>query len=512
MARSIGGPASQGVRALVVLVIVGGLLAAGCAATRLKRSLHSVAEVQTLDRRSPYLKVHAKDGQLYVLSEWRVDEAARLISGRGERLSLARETLEAGALSVSLDDVAIVETNVVQRSPAIAALAVVTGISVAVTAFCIADPKACFGSCPTFYVDGAPGAPVHAEGFSSSVSPSLEARDVDALYRARPGSDGVVTVTMKNEALETHVVRHVKLLAAARPRGGRVLATLEGEFRHATDIRALEACDAEEGDCRSRVRAFDGVERFSVTDGEDLARREIIELRLPRTEGDRGLVVASRQTLASTYLFYQSLAYLGRSAGDTLAALERGDRTVGSAFDRLQRVVGGIQVAIETDDGTWSTIGQIREMGPLASDVLVVPLPPGGTGRVRLLLARGHWRLDYLASVRLGPRAQPDVLEPSSVRDAAGRSITRGSLTTLPGDTYIYRFQVPRGPARELFLDSRGYYLEWMREEWLADENPLRAAQLFLNPEQLLRDIAPEFKRQEARMETLFWRSRYARQ
>ena len=269
MARSIDSPGFHRFRALVVLALAGGLLAGGCGATRLRRSLHSVADVQTLDRRSAYLKVHAKDGQLYVLSEWSVDEAARQISGLGERLSLARERLEAGRLTVSLDDVALIETNVVQRSPAIAALAVVTGISVAVTAFCIADPKACFGSCPTFYVDGAAGAPIHAEGFSSSISPSLEARDVDALYRARPGTDGAVTVTMKNEALETHVVRHVRLLAAARPSGGRVLATLEGEFREATDVRALEACDAEEGDCRSLVQAFDGIERFGVADGAE---------------------------------------------------------------------------------------------------------------------------------------------------------------------------------------------------------------------------------------------------
>jgi hypothetical protein len=40
----------------------------------------------------------------------------------------------------------------------------------------------------------------------------------------------------------------------------------------------------------------------------------------------------------------------------------------------------------------------------------------------------------------------------------------------------------------------------------------LRAAQLMLNPAQLLRDVAPEFKRQEAQMESLFWGSRYARQ
>jgi hypothetical protein len=290
-----------------------------------------------------------------------------------------------------------------------------------------------------------------------------------------------------------------------------VLTTLEGEFRQATDARALEACDAEEGDCRRLVHAFDGSERFSLADGEDLARRETIDLQLPRGEGPRGLVIASRQTLASTYLFYQSLAYLGRSAGAALAALERGDRTIANALARLHEVTGGIQVVMEADDGTWITVGEVREMGPLASDVLVVPLPQRGTGRVRLRLARGHWRLDYLASVRLGPRVQPGVIEPASVRDAAGRPIQKGLLTTLPGDTYTYTFHVPDGAAQELFLDSRGYYLEWMREEWLSDENPRRAAQLILNPGQLLRDMAPEFKRQEARMERLFWGSRYAK-
>jgi hypothetical protein len=498
-------------RALVACALVAGLVGAGCSPNRLRRSLKTVGEVATVDRRSPYLKVHARDGELYVLSEWQIDEAGRQISGRGERLNLARETVANGPLLVALDDVALIETNVVHTSPGVAALAVVTGISTAVTAFCIAQPKSCFGSCPTFYVDGVAGALLQAEGFSSSVAPSLEARDVDALYRSRPGAAGRLTVTMKNEALETHVVRRVRLLAAPQPAGGRVLATLDGDFREATDARALQACDAEEGDCRGKVQAFDGVERFSLTDAEDLARGEHIELQLPAAAGPRGLVIASRQSLASTYLFYQSLAYLGHSAGATIAALERGDRAVGHALARLQQVLGGIEITAETVGGEWTSAGEVREMGPLAADVVVVPLPSNATGRVRLRLARGHWRLDYLASVRLGPRVAPTVLEPVSVRDAAGRSMQKGALTTLPGDTYTYAFHVPEGSAHELFLDSRGYYLEWMRQEWLADENPRRAVQLLLDPGQLLRDLAPEFKRQEAHMEALFWGSRYAR-
>lgn len=488
------------------------LFTAACTAKRMTRTLTSPMEMQTLDRRSAYLKVHARDGEVYVLSDWRVDEAAREISGRGQRMNVARDTVEEGLFTVPIDAVALVETNVLQRSPTIAALSVITGISAAMTAFCIAQPKACFGSCPTFYVDTGNGRTLEAEGFSSSVAPSLEARDVDALYQARPVG-AAFTVTMKNEALETHVVRRVRLLVAPRPPEGRVLATPDGRYREATEIRPLDGCVAPEGDCLARVQALDGQERFTETDGSDLARREVIELRLPPgSPGPHGLLIASRQSLASTYLFYQSLAYLGRSAGATLAALERGDPTVGNALGRLQRALGGIEISAETADGSWIPAGEVHEMGPLASDLVAVPLPAAATGRLRLRLAKGHWRIDYLASVRLGSHVEPRAIDPSSLTDDGGRPVGTQSLTTLPGDTYSYSFALPQdGPVYELFLESQGYYLEWMREEWLAEENSFRAAQLVLDPAQLLRDIAPEFKRQEAQMESVFWGSRYAR-
>ena len=62
----------------------------------------------------------------------------------------------------------------------------------------------------------------------------------------------------------------------------------------------------------------------------------------------------------------------------------------------------------------------------------------------------------------------------------------------------------------ELFLESRGYYLEWIRDEWVADEDLSRATMIFLNPELALRKLAPEFKQVEAEIEELFWNSRYA--
>jgi hypothetical protein len=495
---------ADGRLALVVAAFTSSLFSAACLESRLNRALNTPAQIQTLDHRSAYLKVHMKDGGLYLLSKWQVDGARQEVSGEGDRLGLARETLASGPFNVALRDVALLETNVLQRSPSAAALAVITGVSVAVTAVCISSPKTCFGSCPTFYISDGQEPVLQAEGFSSSIAPSLEARDVDALYRVHPSGRELI-VTMKNEALETHVVRRVRLLAARRPADGRVLATVDGEFREATEIQSAERCQADEGDCVSKVRAFDSDERFSVTDGEDLARKETIELQLPAGEGARGLMIASRQTLASTYLFYQSLAWLGRSASDALASLERADAVVGGGFTRLREAVGGIDVIAETTDGDWIPAGRVSEMGPLATDIVVVPLPAGSTGRVRLRMARGHWRIDYVASARLGARVEPLVIEPQPVAGTA-------PLVTLPGDVHRYRFALPGDVTRsELFLESQGYYLEWMRDEWLSEENAARASQLVFNPEQLLRDVAPEFKKQEAGMEALFWGSRYAR-
>jgi hypothetical protein len=62
-----------------------------------------------------------------------------------------------------------------------------------------------------------------------------------------------------------------------------------------------------------------------------------------------------------------------------------------------------------------------------------------------------------------------------------------------------------------VFLESRGYYLEWMRREWIEEQNARAARQLLLDPAAMLRALAPAYKRQEGTMENAFWNSRYVR-
>ncbi len=363
---------------------------------------------------------------------------------------------------------------------------------------------------------------MQAEGFSDSISPALEATDIDALYRARP-TDRQLQVRMTNEALETHVVKAVDVLAVARPPGGRVMYAAGDGFYGAHALHTAQSCRAVEGPCDEALTAMDGRERSSTTDPDNLATPEEVTLVFPPATGARasaGLVVAARQTLLTTFLLYQGLAYLGTQATAALSELER-NPALKARVEATHRLLGGIEVSVRNQDGQWDKAGEVFETGPIATDVHLVRLPPlpvgSGPVEVRLRLTRGNWRLDWVALAELGPRLQPTRVSATAITGTTddGRKVTakaEDTLVTLPGDVYHLTFALPEHPERyELFLSSRGYYLEWIRQHWLADESRARAAMMLYTPSLALRVLAPAYKRQEADMERVFWGSRYAR-
>lgn len=494
------------------------LLLAGCSTNKLERHTVPPERVATIDGRAPFLKVHLKDGRLYSLSSWTIDEREKVVRGTGTGYAPDRSALPSGTFSLPLDSVALFETNVVEESWPSKALTIITGVSAAVTVHCLRNPKACFGSCPTFYLSDGKDQSLQAEGFSSSVAPALEARDIDALFRVQvEGKE--VTVEVRNEALETHVIRYANLLAAARQPGERVVLDSKGRFWRVAHQLAPSRCTAPEGDCTAALAAFDGKERFSQADSTDLAARETIELKFNADLPAPALVLASRQSLLPSYLFYQGLAYLGSSVGSWIAGLSRPG---GSSLrpDGLVRALGGIEILVPDQKGEWTPLAEIQETGPLASDVRLVPLPKAGSPvEVKLRMAKGAWRIDAAWLVALVGPVEPLRVHPSEVR-AHGKPVPQALsrlldaeevLVTLPGDRYtlVYRLDGPAS-SYELFLESQGYYLEWVRSEWLEEENPGLAAEMLFEPQASLKRLAPQFKRIERQLETTFWESKYA--
>ena len=516
-----------GFRKRLCMTAVGTLLilSMGCALKVQEKALHRADDLATeegLDGRSPWLKAHLPDGDLYLLSNWRVDESRRVIVGEGTWMDPRRDVIATGPFVVPLDSVAIFESNVIQTSPAVAGLTVLTVASLAMTVYCITNPKACFGSCPTYYaVNEAGEALLMAEGFSASVAPALEDSDLDALFRTT-STGGDFTVTMTNEALETHVVRYTDLLVAPRPPNGRILATEDGSWWEALEILPVGGCRGPEGDCTELLTACDGRERYSLSDSLYLGAREYLELEFDHIpDGELGLVIASRHTLLSTFLFYQGLAYLGEAAVPALARID-GSLESQQGSKTLGQLLGKIEIQVPGPDGTWSTVGTTGETGPLAVNVHTLRLPAldPRDPRLRLRMTKGNWRLDYVALAILGEQVTPERLSPSLVlRDGIPdpEALTDlisadRSLISMPGDRFDLVYEIPSGGGEwDVFLESRGYYLEWMREEWMAEEDPAKAALMFRYPRMALSYLAPKFKELEPDMEAQFWGSRYAR-
>ncbi len=504
------------------------MLFSGCGAKDIERKMVtpdsfktlSVKNLSELKTGSPFLKAHMKSGNLYVLHSWDTKENGTIITGYGVLLSAARDTLYSGDAVVNLDSVLIFETNTIKNSGAASSLTVITGITAAVAVICITNPKACFGSCPTFYVSDGDSDRLQAEGFSSSISPSLEATDVDALYHAKPIRN-TVEVHMKNEALETHVIRHADILALPCTDEGRIFAGADQRFwqtgRRFSPVKAVSP----DGDCLAQLSNADWNERFSLADEKNLGEKETIDLEFQIEQGKKyGIVIGSRQALLPTYLLYQALAYMGNDAGYWLAEIERKHLT--GKQGAIEGLIGGIEILGAAGDGNMKLAGSITEHGPLAIDMHMIPLGEltGPVFRVQLRMTKGAWRIDYVALAELLQPVTPIRISPSIVLkegapDSSALSCLLDStrtLVTFPGDSYTMIYKLPAADTGyELFLESRGYYLEWIRKEWIEEQNPYYLAQMFFDPKNALERLAPEFKAIEPSMEDCFWRSRYAK-
>ena len=369
---------------------------AGCA-TVYRARFTPPAEAARVDADAPFLKCHMRDGWVYVLSaEWRIDTAAGRIDGHGLRYDMNRALVDRGDYHLAIADVALFETNRPEQvtNAGLVVLGVATAASLALAAYCLTNPKACFGSCPTFYAFDGEGDSLQAEGFSASVARALEATDVDAMWTARPAGRAF-DVLMTNDALESHAVDSVRLLAARRPPGGRVVRAGD-DYWSATKLAPPAACESALGDCRDALTATDGREYKSDADAHDLATRETLDLRFDVSDDHpRALVLVARNSLMNTFLFYQALAYMGRSAGEWVSALERAGAAGSAAFAGLGGALGGIRVEVETAPDAWEEAGVWDEVGPIALEAQAVPLPPdtpAGPVHLRLTATRGYWR------------------------------------------------------------------------------------------------------------------------
>lgn len=459
-------------------------------------------------------------------NNWTTDSRQDYVIGFATHYDFNRTRIDSGMAKVRIDSVAVFETNdnldKVDKSR-IAALSIITGINLGLTTICVINPKACFGSCPTFYI-GKNGN-VHnalAEGFSNAIAPSLEYGDVDALGRHRPKGTHM-DITMKNEALETHCIRDVKLLAFPVQNDEQITQDPNNNYYRCRRSSPPKQATGPEGDIKTLLEKDDKQERYSAADQERLVSRESLDLVFdPNDVGKQlGLVVDFRQTLMTTYFIYHAMGYMGDEVGDYFARLETDPSTNNQLKNGIRKELGDIDV-FQWDEASksWISCGGLYETGPIAINRQLLPLKSLSTTspiRIRLVMNKGLWRIDRVALTEIEGTVKPLALTVNDVKrhgktDPFALTLMQDTarlLVSMPGTVYQLRFEMPEKDREyELFLYAKGYYLEWMREEWLKDKDLMALRKMIKEPYAYLNGQTASYKAYEKTMEEAFWGSK----
>ena len=223
----------------------------------------------------------------------------------------------------------------------------------------------------------------------------------------------------------------------------------------------------------------------------------------------------------TTYFIYGAMGYMGDEVSDIFAMMEEDKETVAKLDNGIKKELGDIDVYVWNDlKEEWVFQGGFYETGPIAFNHQILPLDQKVKGkklRIKLLMNKGLWRIDNVALTNIKEQIEPIELRPNQilnkgVKDQRALNELKNPeqfLISMPGDEFQLDFELPESDQEyELFLYSKVYYLEWMREHWIKDKDLLKLRQMFKNPKKFLSEEAESYKLYEANMEQEFWNSK----
>jgi hypothetical protein len=316
----------------------------------------------------------------------------------------------------------------------------------------------------------------------------FEARDLDRLS-ARPDGDGVLALEVRNEAMETHYINNLQLVEVSHEPGEWVLPDAEGLPVVVGALAAPAGVRDRTGrEVGREVAAADGLaystpdEVIAAAEPGDLDDHLDFILQVDPGSDEAALVFRLRNSGLGTVLLYNvMLEPMGAAAVDWIGA---GLDEISTAVE-LGRWLGeraGLRVALRRPGG-FEEIARIPDTGPISwHDVAVrIPVPSGETSLdVRLSFVADHWRIDRISGASSVRDADLRVVGLTEVLGAGGNAdpvaLERLAesdgqyLETRPGQRFFARFAVgeaPPGSERTFLLSSLGYYIEWIRGDWI---------------------------------------------
>lgn len=438
------------------------------------------------------VKVHLVDGSTVVFEKG-IEIGDGKVLGEGFRYDIRLQGRTA-VTEIPLADVAAMESfQTPLNTPATVAAS--SGATIGGVVLAAAVAFALFGSCPTTYSLQAVEPVLEAESFSYSIAPAFEARDVDRLGLAARTS-GYIDLEMRNEALETHYINEVELLSVEHASDEQVITDHKARPLILRDlVPPLVATDNEGRVIAPIVAARDDRSwrasdaRLQRVSADDF--RDYIDIEFAAPGHDAALVLRLRNSLLNTVLFYDvMLRDQGPQAIDWMGHdLQR----LGTRFrtGRWYQENMGMTVSI-LKEGRYREFAAIPDSGPIAwkEVALRVPRTRGERLRLRLSFVADNWRVDQLALATLVDRGKAETVGLSAVIDADGvlhaEALSNladdddSYVITRPGEHLRLRFDAgepPAGRSRTFFIAATGYYMEWLRGDWLqtaASREPFR--------------------------------------
>lgn len=464
---------------LVVLPVV-----ASCIVHRVDVVPVDVSAEAPIEISSP-VKAHLYDGSTVVFPDG-ISVYDGKIHGQGEKFNVALENNKF-IDEIALDEVAAMESfqTPVNAAATTAASTVGTAGWIALGALAA---FALFGSCPTVYSAVSGDAILEAELFSYSIAPSFQARDIDKLG-LKQVQEGYFELDFRNEMLETHYIDQLELLEVTHAENQVAYPDSTGHpIVVGTTVAPVSAVDQYGRNILPETASADGrvwsatSNRLANVGPENFHDSLDFEFSLPKNSGELALVLHMRNSMLNTVLLYDVML-----KEQSFAALDWMGHDLNHLGNRAElglwyRENMGMTVSIWRD-GEFRKVGRIGDQGPIAwsERAFVLDAPHGDSIRVRLSFVADNWRIDHVAlaidaqrgKVRSIPVAtarsleeqRPDIPEYLARPDEA-------YLITRPGESVQLGFDVGQSQqSRTFFLASEGYYMEWMRSEWLAEEH-----------------------------------------
>jgi hypothetical protein len=475
-------------RRLTVLAIVALAAASTTACLVIFRGVRSEA----VDTSAPpdtivsSVKVHLSDGST-VLYPAGIVVTGDTIRGTGTRYGITGGSGSPQPGVIPLDSVAAMEnfTTTVDGAATTVVSLVGTAAVVAATA---GLAVLAFGSCPTVYSDSAGHPLLEAETFSYSIAPLFEQRDVDLLH-AQPDSDGMLSLEVRNEALETHYINHLQLLEAAHDSNEEVLPGPGDQLLALSHfVPPSQMRDRAGRDLRWLTEIGEEHTPFG-TDSLTLAAANVgdfddyIDIDVPAPPGvdSVAIVLDMRNSLLNTVLLYDMM--LGRQGARAVDWIGKDLADIGAVvtLGRWYTRTMGMHVAV-LRDGHYEQTGYIPDAGPIAWHRVAVMVPvQGDTLHARLSFVADQWRIRRVGVAAAVRYIRPRLISAIAVTDARGvpdsaalhglHDSDQDYLVTTPGQHFQIRFDAgaAHGASRTFLLASQGYYIEWVRGAWIRE-------------------------------------------